>query len=489
MSCVKFTVERIPLLCLAMVVIVSSIFGTFAAENHQPFALRGYYLTFMRMPVMGLPDWKAAVDCFAEDQGNVLILWMAGGFRSSKYPITWKYNEEHANVRADFARELIDYAHIKKIRVLLGFTPFGYDGVNRLPLEKPELKARKSDGSPVDRFGIHSWGWNLCPAQPESQQFMREYIHEMVSDFYPNADGLLIESSDYAICNCAQCGPKYYDHEFAFVREVSDELWKANPNALILVYPHYFTGKKVPGLDAVGTTQRFDPHWGLFFTPHSAHFDSDLIKQARCSIYSTDAPALGTPQRIADGARAALSHGVNGYVSSFEAFSYVPTEPEGGEPWIVGKRMRPFGLDPEKEGKMPYGSLLPRIQRFAFREFSQDPLLGFDQFKTRLGEHFFGSRSTTNAVNDLLELQRISNFDRDWYWPSPLLDPTFFAQHAIRLHWSGEKLADHSRNLQRLGEIQDSYAASIDSSKREMGRYSKSIVDRWNSRTPLGLLK
>src|SRR6185369_4636123 len=130
-------------------------------------------------------------------------------------------------------------------------------------------------------------------------------------------DGLLIESSDYAICRCDQCGPKYYDREFAFVREISDEVWKANPHALVLVYPHYFTGKKVPGLDAVGTRQPFDSRWGLFFTPHSAHFDADLIKQANSSVFSDDAPALGTPQRIADGAREALRHGVTGYIPSF----------------------------------------------------------------------------------------------------------------------------------------------------------------------------
>jgi hypothetical protein len=99
---------------IVMIAIPFFLFGSFATENHQSFDLRGYYLTFMRMPVMGLPEWKAAVDCFAEDKANVLILWMAGGFRSRKYPITWKYNEEHANVRADFARELIDYAHTKK---------------------------------------------------------------------------------------------------------------------------------------------------------------------------------------------------------------------------------------------------------------------------------------------------------------------------------------------------------------------------------------
>src|SRR5215467_2007697 len=91
---------------LALVVCVS---GRSPAE---PFALRGYYITFMRMPVMALA-------CFAEDDANVLILWTAGGFRSKKFPITWQYNAEHANVRHDFVRELIDYAHSRHIRVLI----------------------------------------------------------------------------------------------------------------------------------------------------------------------------------------------------------------------------------------------------------------------------------------------------------------------------------------------------------------------------------
>src|SRR5688572_8060546 len=218
---------------------------TLSVAAGEPFELRGYYLTFMRMPVMGLPEWKRAVDCFAEDDINTLVLWMPGGFRSRKFPITWRYNEAHANVREDFARDLIDYAHTRKIRVLLGFTPFGYDGINQFPLEHPALKAKKADGSPVDKFGIHCWGWSLCPAQPESQRLMREYLHEMIFDFYPNADGLLVESSDYNVCQCTQCGPRHYEHEFALVRWISDELWKAKPDASILVYPHYFTGKKV----------------------------------------------------------------------------------------------------------------------------------------------------------------------------------------------------------------------------------------------------
>jgi len=66
-----------------------------ATPPSHPFTQRGYYITLMRMPVMGLPEWKRAIDCFAEDDINTLILWTAGGFRSKEFPITWAYNADH----------------------------------------------------------------------------------------------------------------------------------------------------------------------------------------------------------------------------------------------------------------------------------------------------------------------------------------------------------------------------------------------------------
>src|ERR1043166_947092 len=468
-------------------VLLSLVACSLHSRAAEAFALRGYYLTFMRMPVMGLPEWKRAMDCFAEDGANVLILWTAGGYRSKRFPVTWQHNVEHANVRQDFVRELIEYAHSKTIRVLLGFTPFGYDGVNRFPFEHPELKARKPDGSAVDQFGIHCWGWNLCPAKAESQRLMREYISEMVFEFYPRADGLLVESSDYNVCHCPECGPRYYDHEFAFVRWLSDEVWKRNTNALILVYPHYFTGEKVPGIDATAARQPFDPRWGLFFTPHSAHFNADLIRQARASVFSSDATALGTPQRVAEAARAARQHGVTGFAPSLEAFSYVATRPEGGESWVIGKRMRPFGLDALGEGRMPYGALMPKVQRFAFREFSHDPKLNFQEFQRHLGQEVLEGEASSQAISDLLELQRIWSYESDWYWPSPLLEPEFFRQRARRMKWSQEKLADYNRNLDRLRAIATRHAGAVQPGRREMAHWADMIVRRWGAASPLSL--
>jgi hypothetical protein len=326
----------------------------------------------------------------------------------------------------------------------------------------------------------------LCTAQEQSQRFMREYISEMVFDFYPNADGLLVESSDYGVCQCKDCGPKFYDNEFRFVRWLSDELWKRKKDAMILVYPHYFTGEKVPGFEVKAARQEFDPRWALSFAPHSSHFAPELMKKARANFYWSDAPVLGTPQGIASAARAGLQHGANGFVPSLEAFSYVAQHTEGQEPWVVGKRMKPFGLDALGEGKMPFKNLLVRVQRLAFREFSKEPSLAKEEFERRLGIEVFGGEKT-DSVKDLLELQRIWNFERDWYWASPLLEPEFFEQRARRLKWPMEKLREYDRNLETLKGIAKRYEGATNSAEKELSRLAGLVVERWQDRKPSGI--
>ncbi len=278
-------------------------------RDNSPFAQRGYYITFMRMPTYDLADWRRIIDGIHDDGGNTLLLWVAGAFRSRKFPITWAYNQEHENVRKDFVRDLIDRAHARGIKVLLGFTPFGYDGVNQYSLEHPETRAIGQDGQPVGKAGIGCWGYNLCPSRPESQRFMREYVREMAFDFYPEADGLMIESSDYAICHCPNCGPGFFEKEFEFVKRISEEAWARKPGATIVVYPHYFSGAEVPGFGVKAAKQPFDSRWTLFFTPHSAHLDPALIRQAKSSLWWDDSPALRRPQDIKAGAWRARSCG------------------------------------------------------------------------------------------------------------------------------------------------------------------------------------
>ncbi len=458
--------------------------GGAAAEERDASVLahRGYYFTFTRMPTYGLDAWKDIIDCVREDDGNTVILYMSGAFRSRAFPETWAHNRDHANVKEDFVRELIDYAHERGVKALLGFTPFGYDGVNRMSLTRPEWRATGPDGQTVAKFGFHSWGYNLCPARPDTQAFMLAYAREMIHEFYPNADGLLIESSDYAACHCKDCGARFYEHEFRFVKAISEEMWAMNPDAFIIVYPHYFTGNDVPGLGVAAAREPFDPRWALVFTPHSAHPDPDLIAQARGAIWWDEAVARHGPRDIREGVRRAVEENCTGYLPSLEVFTYVPTEPEEGQAYIVGKRRVPYGFGWLDEGRMPYDELPVRVNRIAYRAYCRMPDLSDEAFRTLLGRALFGSAATAESVADALEIQRIYAADRTWCQPAPLLDP----ERVRAMREAGEltepRIEAYRVSLNRAQEIASRYRNKGEAFAA-LRRAAQWIADLWGERT------
>lgn len=450
-----------------------------SAGHQSPFQERGYYITFMRMPTYDLAAWKQIVDGIHDDGGNLLLLWIGGAFRSQKFPVTWKYNEDHQNVRQDFVRDLIDHAHARDIRVLLGFTPFGYDGVNHYPLEHPELKAIGKDGKPVGKFGIGCWGYNLCPSRPESQQFMLEYVREMFFDFYPNADGLLVESSDYAVCHCPDCGARFFEKEFRFVRQISDEVWGKKPEAMIVVYPHYFSGAEVPGFSVRAAKLPFDRRWTLFFTPHSAYLDTDLIRQSRHSLWWDESPAVRGPQDIQQGALRARNAGVTGYVPSLEAFSFVATEAEEGQDWLKGRRQIPLGFGWLNVGESPYNELPMRVNRIAYREFSGDPDLDFERFKETLKQEVFGSAAAPQLVEDLLELQAVFAMERSWCQPSPVVCPERVRAMKAQGTLTSEKQDAYRVTLAKLRAIQDRHRAPTSEGESQLLQIVQWVLSQW----------
>src|SRR5690606_20423622 len=91
--------------------------------------------------------------------------------------------------------------------------------------------------------------------------------------------------------------------------------------------------------------------------------------------------------------------------------------------WLKGKRQIPLGFGWLDPGDPPYDELPIRVQRVAYREFSRNPALTFEDFKRILGRDLFGAASTPEAVEDALELQAALNFERTWCQPSPLVSP------------------------------------------------------------------
>jgi len=452
-----------------------------SVEARNIFRERGYYLCFMRMPTFGLDGWREILDGAAADGANTIILWAGGAFRSKKFPITWQWAKDHENVKADFGRELIAHAHRRGIKVLLGFTPFGYDGVNQYPLEHPELKATGKDGKPVNEFGIGCWGWNLCPAKTESQRFMREYAREMTFEFYPEADGLFIESSDYAICHCAECGPKFFDHEFAFVRAISDEVWVWKPDATVVVYPHYFSGAKLrfSFTEATASKQPFDPRWTLIFTPHSAALEPALIAKARGAWWWNEAPCRFDVANIRAGVKKARDAKCSGYVPSLECYSYVPVKTEFGEPWLVGKRQIPFGFGWLKDGANPHRELPVRAIRLAYRELTANPDLPDAELRTELGRELFGADWQPAQVDDLFELFRVFNTDRDWSVPGALTTPGLVRNRSERGKLDPKKRAQLREQLDRVRAIAARHRDATSDGGKELHRIAQWLADQW----------
>ena len=460
--------------CLRLLLVLATAVLA-AAATSEPFAFRGYYTTFMRMPTFGLAEWKQMIDCMKEDGANFLILWTAGGFRSKTFPVTWRYNAGHKNVEQDYARELIDYAHMKGIKVVLGFTPFAYDGVNQYPLEHPELKAIQKNGQPANLWGLHAWGYNLCPAMEASQKFMREYVREMFFEFYPNADGLLIESSDYAICYCADCRGKFFDHEFGFVRQISDDVWRAKSNALIFVYPRYFSTNQVPEFNVGGSRQKFDPRWSLSFTPHSAPIHDELAKQARSSVYWNDGLTIGTPAKIRDGAQLARQRGLSGYITSCEPFSCIDGPPGSNKP-----RQKPFHMAWLRDGEMPLNELPVRVNRIAYREWTRQPALADSAFHEILGRELFGQNADAQIIQDVLFVQDCWFGEADWFKSPRLHRPADLKEQAKREEWPPERLQPYLDRVQRLREIVRRHEHSTGITERQLHDVSAWIVRQWD---------
>jgi len=456
-------------------------YGAPAPSSVPVFAQRGYYLLPCRTPTLGYAVYRDLVDTLAEDRVNTLILWIAGGFRSKAFPVTWQYNAEHLNVRHDFMGRLIRHAHRRGIKCLLGFTPFGYDGVNQYPREHPELKALGPDGKPVAEFGIHCWGWNLCPAKPESQRFMLGYAREMAFEFYPEADGLFIESSDYGICHCPECGPKHFDHEFKFVRTISDESWARHPDATIVVYPHYFSGAKLrfSFTEAVATRQAFDPRWTLFFTPHSAALEPTLIARAKGAWWWNEAPSRFNLPGIREGAQRARNPHCTGFMPSLECYSYVQTHEEFGEPWLQGRRQVPFGFGWLAEGASPYHELPARAALIAYREYTANPDLSEDALHAALGEGLFGRHWQPAQVQDTLELCRVFGTDRDWAVPAPLTTPGLVESRLKRGGLGAQSRKLLREQLARVRGIAERNRHAAFAGGRDLARIARWLGDQW----------
>jgi hypothetical protein len=168
---------------------------------------------------------------------------------------------------------------------------------------------------------------------------------------------------------------------------------------------------------------------------------------------------------------------VGGYVPSLEAFSYMATEPEEGQRWLVGRRQVPLGFGWLRPGQMPYGELPLRVNRIAYREFSRDPDLPFAEFRKRLGREVFGPGATPQAVDDLLELQAAFARERTWCQPSPVVAPERVRALKQQGQLGAARAAGYRAALDRLREVERRSRGG--GATAEVNRIGRWVLDRW----------
>jgi len=311
---------------------------------------------------------------------------------------------------------------------------------------------------------------------------MLDYVLEMAWAFYPEADGLFIESSDYAICHCRECGPKHFEHEFKFVRAISDETWARKPEATIAVYPHYFSGAKLrfSFAEAVASKQPFDPRWTLFFTPHSAALEPDLIKQAKGSCWWNEAPSRFDIPGIRAGAEKAWDAHCAGFIPSLECYySYAQAREEFGEPWLNGRRQVPFGFDWLAEAASPYRELPVRAAAIAYREYTANPDLTDDALRAASGTELFGRHWQPAQVQDTLELCRVFGTDRDWTVPAPLTTPGLVESRLKSDRFDTKKRAFLRDQLARVRAVAARHRDAKSTGWRDLARIAQWLCDQW----------
>jgi hypothetical protein len=435
---------------------------------------RGYYITFCRIPTAGYDTWRSIFDTFADDGIQHVIMWMGGAFRSRKYPITWQYNRDHENVRHDFVGRLIDHAHSRGVKILLGFSPYTYDGTNQYAFERPDLKGIQANGKLARLQGIDSWGYNLDPTKPDTQAFMLDYARELCFDFYPNADGLLIESADIDICVGGDCGgpSHYYEVEYQFVKQISDDVWAHNPDAQILVHPNYFIG------GSNGANEPYDPRWGLMFSPWTVNFD--LIKRVSYAYYFDLDVISQPPANMQASARYVRDHGFAGYLPSQEFFTYVPEHAEIGEPGVIGRQLHPFGIDVIGLDTNPYVDPIASVNRIAYREYMRDPDLPEAGFRAALGQSVFGDTATDQNIDDLLFLHDCFYRNKSLFSPSAQADPHVLRDNLEQGLLSFDDLRKIQTGLDALPAVAHRVATSRNPRVRALTEHTALMRRNWD---------
>ncbi len=212
-------------------------------------------------------DWQGFVDWLVSHKLNYVNLWTFNlhfglAYDSKRFPDL--VNRHHPNVKREFVKDLIRYAHSRGLQVFF-FVDFPDDwtavikgrpelaGKNINPAEIPSGpewedfqkygERRLGELSGPERFrDKYSW---VCASEPKALEFWKAYWQELL-EWYPDVDGIGGQFSEHTNthrCNCPQCAP--LENHFRLIEKYFAEMvnmgHRVNPRMKFWVYDSWGT--------------------------------------------------------------------------------------------------------------------------------------------------------------------------------------------------------------------------------------------------------
>jgi len=401
---------------------------------------RGPYLLpqYGVVPEYTLEHWKHIIDRMAEGGLNRIYWWVAGMYPSPRFPETFTITNSKMGV--EDINTLIDYAHERGMKFLVGGGAFFWHGVDGYLEDHPELAATSSAG--------------MCPSNPEARRFMQAYSLEWLETF-PKADGLWLEPRDEAgACFCEDCQVRldafnsraYGQNEISFLKDLMKQVWDRNP-AHTLVWLIEFLEHKdfFPHLDDPLYFERIreiqDSRvkwmvvWEAFNLPGPGNDRRPVPFFTRNGLH-WDKPYWPNLQNVFDHARICAEQGYLGYSNAWE-IGFASND------WYIHDVPYPVDIIPEV------------VTRLAFREACWAPEQSWDAFTERVHRYFFSREAPRQLAEDILWLrQYITAANHEFRSPMEFDTETALADEVRRV----DQLEDRTEKasaLERLSALVD----------------------------------
>ncbi len=156
---------------------------------------------------------------------------------------------------------------------------------------------------------------------------------------------------------------------------------------------------------------------------------------------------------------------------------------------MVGKRVEPFGFGWLKLGESPVKEILICVNRVAYREFSRNPDLSLEEFRSILGQEMFGENANAELLDDLLFLEESFFLDRTWVSVCPLASPEYVKGQIDLGRLGPARLGEYSRRRQRISVIERRYVNSQFEPIRRMHKVAHWITMNWQRSPEHGVIE